>query len=222
MGPLLGFLPGLDNSDGLPLVQLGGRLNVAMLRDSDIRTVTLQSWEMSIVKAMAAQWDYPGRSNIRQGDDRAGMLSTDALVGQVGTYAGVKFLYGASGLDKYLTGRWHANRRKFESDGGSDVDALNLDFKSSGRRDPGKTLLSYNLCVRPRERYDGWIYVLALVDQPTEDRAVVHLIGWASAEMLPSEPAKEGPLAGAFVLPARELHPLPPFEWLYFKTRCAA
>jgi hypothetical protein len=192
-----------------------------MVREADIRTVTLQPWEMGIVKAMATQWDYPGRSNIRKGDDRAGMLSTDAIVGQVGTYAGVKFLYGASGLDKYLTGRWHANRHKFDSDGGSDVDALNLDFKTSLRRDPGKSLLSYNLCVRPRERYEGWCYVLALVDQPSDDRATAHLIGWAGADMLPSDPAKDGPLGGAFVLPARELHPLPPFRWRYFE-RCAA
>lgn len=192
-----------------------------MVRESDIRAVTLQPWEMGIVKAMAGTWDYAGRSNIRQGDDRAGMLSTDAMVGQVGTYAGVKFLYGASGLDKYLTGRWHANRHKFDSDGGSDVDALNLDFKASLRRDPGKPVLTYNLAVRPRELYDGWVYVLVIVDQPAEDRPVVHLVGWAGADMLPKEPAKDGPLAGAHVLPARELHPLPPFRWRYFE-RCAA
>ncbi len=192
-----------------------------MIHQHDIRTVSILPWEMNLVRTMAATWDYPGRSNIRQGDDRAGTLSTDALVGQIGTYGGLKLLYGAAAIKEYLTTRWHANRHKFQGDGGSDVDALNLDFKASLRRDVSKSLLSYSLAVRPRERYDGWVYALALVDLLPEDRAVVHVIGWASADMLPKEPATDGPLAGAFVLPARELHPLPPFRWLYFE-RCAA
>lgn len=192
-----------------------------MLTEADIRRVALQPWELSTVKAMASAWDYPGRSNIRGRDDRAATLSTDALVGQLGTYGGLKLLYGAGAVKEYLTSRWHANKRKFDSDGGSDVDALNLDFKASLRRDSGKSLLSYNLAVRPRELYSGWVYVLALLDLPAEDRAVVNIVGWASAEMLPTSPAKDGPLAGAHVLPARELHPLPPFRWRYFE-RCAA
>jgi hypothetical protein len=188
--------------------------------ENDIRIVTLQSWELSVVRSMTATWDYPGRSNIRGREDRAGTLGTDALVGQIGTYAGLKFLYGASCLDKYLTGRWHANRRKFEGDGGSDVDALNLDFKASLRRDPSKPLLSYNLAVRPRERHDDWTYILAIVGSLAGEQALVYILGWASTAMIPDTPAEDGPLAGAHLLHARELHPLPPFKWRYFE-RCA-
>uniref|UniRef100_I2Q575 Uncharacterized protein n=1 Tax=Desulfovibrio sp. U5L TaxID=596152 RepID=I2Q575_9BACT len=192
-----------------------------MIQEVDIRPVTLQPWELSIVRAMAATWDFPGRSNIRGREDRAGMLSTDSMIGMLGQYAGTKFLFGAAALDKFLISRWHANRHKLQSDGGTDLDAGNVDFKTSLRRDSGKALLSYNLAVRPRELHEQTVYVLALVDTLTDDRATVHLIGWASAEMLPTSPTTDGPLAGAHVLPARELHPLPPFRWRYFE-RCAA
>ncbi|MYL84983.1 hypothetical protein GTA51_17880 [Desulfovibrio aerotolerans] len=192
-----------------------------MLTEADIRPVTLQPWELSIIRAMASTWDYPGRSNIRGRDDRAGTLGMDALVGMLGQYAGTKFLFGAAALDKFLVSRWHANKHKLQSDGGTDLDGGNVDFKTSLRRDSGKSLLSYRLAVRPRELHEGAVYILVLADAPTDDRTIVHLIGWASREMLPTYPATDGPLAGAHVLPARELHPLPPFRWRYFE-RCAA
>jgi hypothetical protein len=77
-----------------------------MLKEADIRPVTLQSWELSIIRAMASTWDFPGRSNIRGRDDRAGTLGMDALVGQLGTYGGLKLLYGAGAVKEYLTSRW--------------------------------------------------------------------------------------------------------------------
>lgn len=192
-----------------------------MITENDIRLVTLHAWEMSIVRAMAGTWDFPGRSSIRSREERTGTLGIDALVGQLGTYGGLKLLYGAGAVKEYLTSRWHANRRKFDSDGGSDVDALNFDFKATLRRDSSKPLLSYNLAVRPRELYDAWVYLFAIIDQLADDRALVHLLGWASTNMLPSAPSKDGPLAGAHVLQARKLHPLPPFKWRYFERGAA-
>lgn len=81
---------------------------------------------------------------------------------------------------EYLTSRWHANKRKFDPDGGSDVDAFEPDLRLPYTARFGQVAPLYNLAVRPRELYSGWVYVLALVDLPAEDRAVVNIVGWAS------------------------------------------
>jgi len=187
-----------------------------MSTEKDVVSLALTSDETDIVLAMAARWDFPGRSNIRGQDERAKMLATDATVGMVGQYAAHKYHFGAAAREKFLVSRWHANQHKFQSDGGYDIDALNVDIKSTLRRNPEKQLLSYNLLVRPQELYAGWNYWFAIVDIVEGCCPVVHFLGWASDLMLPKQPAKDGIFTGAYVLPAHLLHPLPALRWDYF------
>jgi hypothetical protein len=74
--------------------------------------------------------------------------------------------------------------------------------------------LRYRLAVRPKERHPGMVYVLVLVSDDADGvPRHAHLVGWASESELPSAPESSGALAGAFCLPAHQLHPLPPFQW---------
>ena len=186
-----------------------------MITDINICSTFLRPWEMGIVKAKAEEWDYPGRSNVREPGDRVGNLATDSLVGMIGQYAGTKHLLGAVAFDKFLVNRWHAAKHKFEGDGGHDIDCANIDFKTSLRRNENKPLLDYNLVVRPEELYAGWVYVLIIVDLFEQDNASVHIVGWATDAMFPP-PAAAGIFKGAHVLPARELNPVMPIRWDYF------
>lgn len=191
-----------------------------MIRDIDICHVGLLPWEMAVVQAKAKEWDFPGHSNVRQGIERAATLAGDALTGMLGQYAGQKHFFGAAALEKFLVSRWHADKHKFESDGGSDIDCANVDFKTSLRRSSGKPLLDYNLVVRPREMHAGWVYVLIVLDMLAGDRASAHLLGWARDDMFPP-PAIDGIFAGAHVLPSRVLNPLIPIRFDYFKVVAA-
>jgi len=191
-----------------------------MIQKADVRVVKVTPLEFITVKAAAAAWDYPGRSSIRNMEERKATLDQDALVGMCGQFASLKYLFGPGALERFAISRWHADKHPFDSDDGHDIDGLSLDVKSSLRRDPGRCPLAYNLCVRPKERRAGWTYIMAMVDL-AEDRARVHLVGWASTDMLPVQPTDSGPLAGAFVLPGRSLRSLPPLEWSYFGRAAA-
>lgn len=182
-----------------------------MINERDIRTINVTPVEMSAwVRPAAARWTRPGASSIRTKDQRSATLATDALVGMVGQYAGLKYLYGAGCIERFVRGQSREG-----SDQGHDIENCSLDFKSSLRKSQDKPLLSYRLAIRPKERRAGWCYVLGIVDL-LDDAARVHLLGWSTAEMLPAEPENEGVFSGAFVLPAKELHPLPPLRWRYF------
>lgn len=187
-----------------------------MSTENDVVSIALSPGETDIVLAMAAKWDFPGRSNIRNQDERAKMLATDATVGMVGQYAAHKYHFGAAAREKFLVSRWHANQHKFKSDGGYDIDALNVDVKSTLRRNDNIPLMSYHLPVRPRELYAGWNYWLTIVDLVEGHCPVVHLLGWASDQMLPQRPAEDGTFKGAHVLPARQLNPFQALRWDYF------
>lgn len=186
-----------------------------MITDINVCSTFVRPWEMSMLKAEARGWDFPGHSNVRGSEDRAANLRDDALTGMIGQYVGTKFLFGAVALDKFLVNRWHAGQHKFESDGGHDIDCANIDFKTSLRRKESKPLLEYNLVVRPEELYAGWVYILIIVDMFKQDNASAHIIGWATDAMFPP-PATSGIFKGAHVLPARELNPVMPIRWDYF------
>lgn len=186
-----------------------------MITNVNICSTFVRPWEMGIIKAKADEWDYPGRSNVRAPGERAANLATDSMVGLIGQYVGTKHLLGAVALDKFLVNRRHAGKRKFESDGGHDVDCANVDFKTSLRRNGNKPLLDHNLVVRPREMYAGWVYILIIVDLFEQDNASAHIIGWATDAMFPP-PATSGIFKGAHVLPARDLNPVMPIRWDYF------
>ena len=68
--------------------------------------------------------------------------------------------------------------------------------------------LDYRLLVRPRERHDGWIYVLAMV--PKQRPYKCYLVGWTKDEDLPKSTydGKIKSLHGAFCVEAKNLKPI--------------
>lgn len=178
----------------------------------DIVSIEITKSDLSLIRKMATAACIGGYSNIRH-SDRMATLEEDQLVGQIGTYAGIKYLMGS--VHQYMISRWYANQHPTNGDGGSDIPASNIDFKASLKRYPKKEMLSYRLPVRPRERHNGWVYILILVDPIVNERTTAHLIGWASDDMLPYAPEAEGPFEGAHVLVAKELKPLMPIKWAW-------
>lgn len=181
--------------------------------ENDIIRMEIQPRDMNVVAGHARLACIGGKSNIR-GASRQATLKEDQLVGQIGQYVGSLWLSGSA--DSYLRSRWVANQNPTVGDGGSDLIGSNIDFKTSLVRSPDRDLLSYRLAVRPKERHQDWVYVLVLVTKmKPPDPVVAHLIGWAADYMLPKSPNDSGVFSGAFTIPARNLHPLPPFKWFW-------
>jgi len=182
-----------------------------MIDKPDIVRMTIRSYEMEFAYAMAEAAKIGGVSHVRGDEERGECLSEDQIVGQVGTLAGHRFMFGNA--NDYKVTRWYANRNPTVGDIGYDVTGCNVDFKTSLMRSPDRPPLDYNLLVRPRERHDDWIYMLLLVEKYSRAAASVLLVGWASTRMLPDEVATGGAFSGAYVLPARHLNPLMPLRW---------
>ncbi len=178
----------------------------------DIVSVEVTKSELSLIGKMASAACIGGHSNIR-GNDRMATLGEDQLVGQIGTYVGTKYMLGSA--HQYMIGRWYANQHPNQGDGGSDIPASNIDFKASLKRYPKKDPLTYRLPVRPKERHEGWVYILILVDPITENGTTAHLMGWASDDMLPVDPESDGPFEGAHLITATNLKPLMPIKWAW-------
>jgi hypothetical protein len=178
---------------------------------SDIITVPITSSELAFLKRHAKRAELGGKSHIR-GADRQATLGRDQLIGMVGAFAGTKQLFGDVRL--FRMQRYFADLYPTVGDGGSDIPGCNIDIKSSAVTSPD--LLSYHLLVRPKELHDGMVYVLALVEEralTSHPPCVVHLVGWASAEMLPRTPSTDARFAGAYALPASALNPLMRLQW---------
>jgi len=182
-------------------------------------TIKISPMEFPFIKSMAEKACIGGISRIRGSEDRKKELGMDQFVGQAGTYAFLKYYTGQPLCYEYMVSRYYANLHPHEGDDGSDLPAANLDVKTSYMRGPADPM-TYRLLVRPAERKENWVYVLALVRKneiPFDEwtGAIVDLIGWASSEMLPSETEKEGPFSGAHLLGATELKPLMPLRYLW-------
>lgn len=129
----------------------------------------------------------------------------------------LKGLTGEFALSKYLSGsahgfklwRWLRNRNPKVGDGGMDYPGLNVDIKATGAR-KGRALGEYTLVVRPKDRHEGWVYILGIV---AADFRSIALVGWAPTEALPAQVETEGDFRGAFILPADRLFPLMPLRW---------
>jgi hypothetical protein len=161
------------------------------------------------LQRQAQRAELGGRSHIRGAADRQDKLRQDQIVGMIGAFAGTKTLFGDVRL--FRLQRYFANLYPTIGDGGSDVPGANIDFKASLIANKQKPLLDYKLAVRPRERHARTVYVLILIE--LEPAPAASLIGWASDEMLPAKPETDGPFAGAYVIPARALHPVMPLRW---------
>lgn len=149
-----------------------------------------------------------GSSSVRDDIDRMERLMEDQTVGQLGQMALAIWKDGHMG--EYLIQRAAANQYPTHGDGGADFVGGNIDVKASLMRASEDPML-YRLAVRPAEMHDGWVYVLALVEP---FMVGVQLVGWALSSDLTAKPAaSEGTFAGAYVINAPELRPLPPLEW---------
>ncbi len=181
-----------------------------MLANDQIIIVRLDEAQLRFVRQNAELASIGGRSNIRSRSERQDTLGGDQLIGQLGLYATNIWLSGSE--IGYLASRWFQNRVPKKGDAGGDIPGANIDTKCSMMR-RSKDPMEYHLPVRPGERHPGQIYILALVDALTEKSATVFLVGWITDAGLPADVASGGPLAGAHVVKAEDLHPLPPIEW---------
>jgi len=167
-----------------------------MITTKDVIEYVLPEEDYKRVQSNAKLAAIGGVSRIRDKDSRRKNLHEDQLVGQISTYAGSVVLTGSA--EGYYQARDIANANPYEGDGGVDIIGLdNIDIKGSLMRassDP----LDYRLLVRPKERHDQWIYILAMV--PKSRPYKTYLVGWAYDKDLPDKPNKSGIFEGAFVI----------------------
>lgn len=172
-------------------------------------TVELSAEHLKLAAGMALKACIGGESAVR-GDDRMTKLSEDQIIGQCGQLA--LSLYWFGNALPYLAAREKANANPTVGDGGADILGTNLDVKTSKMR-ASEDPLAYRLLVRPRERHTGNIYILGLIPKLKKVGTLVHLVGWLEDRELPTDPSDLGTFSGAYVVPATELHPLPPLRW---------
>lgn len=178
-----------------------------MLTADRVIRIALGPAERALAGQFARNATLGGASQVRGSTERQSHLSTDQQVGQLGELALSLYLAGTP-LFYQLT-RTIRDLTPHQGDEGADLAATNVDVKTSLMRaspDP----LRYRLLVRPKERHPETVYVLGLVP-PSLDEC--WLVGWAGEADLPSAPATTGPFHGAYVLPATQLYPLPPFRF---------
>lgn len=176
---------------------------IDMLCDKDIIEIIVPTSDQKKVIENAKKAEIGGVSRIRSAADRKNKLSEDQLVGQISTYAGSVYLTGNP--DGYWKARDIANANPHKGDGGVDIIGLdNVDIKGSLMR-YSKDPLEYRLLVRPKERHQGWIYVLAMV--PKSRPYTAHLVGWAKDKDLPKEvyDGSISSLKGAYCINGRNL-----------------
>jgi hypothetical protein len=178
-----------------------------MVKQDDIRAVFLTAGQMETCRKHAELCSIGGMSNIHSdGKDRQEKLTEDQLVGQVCTCAGTMWLGGSyeKGFGYYDMIRNRQNKTPLDGDGGDDLPPYRIDIKGSLVRNDTKDPLSYNLLVRPRERHDGFVYVMALYFRPS----VVALVGWVEDSQLPAQVEPAGIFQGAFRMTGAELRPM--------------
>jgi hypothetical protein len=144
-----------------------------------------------------------GRSHIRENFSRKLLLNDDQFIGQLCTCAATMWLAATPerGFSFYDRVRCKQNLNPYNGDGGDDIPPYRVDIKGSTVRNHQKSVLSYNLLVRPAERHNDWIYVFALSDPPR-----VALVGWAFDNQLPDVPESCGIFNGAYRVVAADLN----------------
>jgi hypothetical protein len=161
------------------------------------------------VKLMAKIAEIGGKSHVRPDrNERIEMLSEDQMTSQICEAAFYVYLHGHS--MEWVRNRWFKNHAPYIGDNGSDVPPSNIDVKGSLRRYPNIKPEEYHLLVRPPEFRQNTVYIFALAEP---GYTKVHFIGWATSDMFPKELSTDRRFAGAHVLPASSLNPLPPITW---------
>ena len=174
-----------------------------MINSNDVILHTVDAEFTQLIISNAKKAEIGGRSQIRNSSSRTSNLAEDQLVGQISTYCASMILTGSP--EGYIQARDKANANPLAGDNGVDIIGLpNVDIKGSLMRYSSNPL-NYRLLVRPKERHENWIYVLALV--PKERPYKTYLVGWANDNDLPSKPygGEIISLHGAYVIEARNL-----------------
>lgn len=179
------------------------------VKSSNVVIMQVKKSLMPLLQSNARASSINGVSRIREGGERGLNLSEDAMIGQIGACIGSLWLTGSP--TAYMTARWYANLMPSLGDKGSDLPALNVDFKTSLMR-KSQNPMDYHLLVRPHERHNGVVYVHVLVDGVLEN-IKAYITGWATEDMLPKETVLSGPLKGAYKLAVPDLNPVPPLRW---------
>lgn len=169
---------------------------------SNVIRVIIPEQDMGLIIANAKKARIGGSSNIRCSEARQRNLSIDQIVGQMCNYAAIQYLTDSA--EGYMQIRKIANQHPFRGDQGRDIPFFPVDVKGSLIRG-GRSTLDHRLLIRPRERHDNWIYVLALVE--SLEPPIVLLMGWAKDLDL-REPESEGVFRGAHAIWADELRDL--------------
>ena len=183
------------------------------MKENEIITREVPSGVLAHCREWAKNSSIGGSSNVRKGQERQDSLSEDQMTGHVGAAMFCWLMYG--NIYAYKVARWYADRYPTEGDGGSDLPGTNIDVKSTLIRNLDKPLLTYRLCVRPRERHPDTVYVQTLVLPPDPDNSIwtVMFVGWAHESELPEQVEASGDFKGAYVLPVSRLNPVMPIIW---------
>ena len=176
-----------------------------MLTLADIISLPIPSEDYERILKHSKNAEIGGISHIRSTQQRSYNLSTDQLVGQLGTYAVTKYLFGNAAT--YFELREKADKNPHLGDGGEDIKGKQVDVKTSlmrGNPNP----LAYRLAVRPRERHANWRYILTLIKDLSQPVSVL-MIGWAWDRQLDGKMETNGVFDGAFTITAKNLNPIP-------------
>lgn len=164
--------------------------------------IVIPDADLAVIRANAQLAEIGGKSSVRPYAERQANLATDQLVGQL---CEAMVLFCTCSLDGYLAAREKANADRYSGDHGRDLIGLPVDIKGSLMRSGGKPA-DYRLIIRPRERRDRWVYVLALVEC-LQAPITVHVAGWTRVTDLPLADT-DGPFRGAHTVWADDLKPV--------------
>lgn len=171
---------------------------------------------MQIIKKMAIAAQIGGRSEVRKVEDRIENLKEDQLAGQIGECGLHLLVY--DDITQYVCRRERMNADKHKGDGGSDLDELPWDIKTSVMRDCNDPM-TYRLLVRPRERHKDFIYILGLVEDINIDEPTLIMPGWCHEREIPGHTHFGGKFDGAHVLHANALHPMEEIQNFIYQFR---
>jgi hypothetical protein len=160
----------------------------------DIITLRLNQQAMAIINNMAGKACLGGVSHVRERADRLDSLNVDQIIGQIGTYGCTEYLLGTN--EPYIRMREEINKNPHIGDDGVDIPGTNIDVKTSFMRSNSLPMLKYRLPVRPAERHEDHRYILGLVSEYSKQHAILHLVGWASTDMLPNKLETKGVFSG--------------------------
>ena len=141
--------------------------------------------------------------------ERVSRLYRDQLTGQLSQLAITLYMTGTDQM--YRVQRWSCMLHPDKGDDGYDIPGLRMDVKGT-RIKKGKDPREYSLVIRPRVRKPEWTYALVLVEV-RDDKALCHIMGWATDEELEGNVPSSGIFKGAHVLSYNKLHSLPKFIW---------